>query len=233
MAKDKAPFKTSTRALKEQFAELLQSSEYETISSFMSPVPPVKIINFLFSFLYNTDPVIKWNAVTAMGAVVAELGRNNLESARIILRRLMWNLNDESGGIGWGSAEAMGEILANSRPLASEYSRILISYIMEDGNYQERDIMFRGVLWGIGRLAMVRPELVKESVEYILPYLESQDPFVRGHAAWVLGLLNMKQANKKLGELRGDDSEFHLFINMKRKKLTVSKMVEESLNKCQ
>jgi hypothetical protein len=58
------------------------------------------VINTLFSFLYNSDPAIKWNAATAMGAAVARLAHEDTESARVIIRRLMWNLNDESGGIG-------------------------------------------------------------------------------------------------------------------------------------
>jgi len=46
------------------------------------------------------------------------------------MRRLMWNLNDESGGIGWGNPEAMGEILACHEALANEYAPI--SYPMHE-----------------------------------------------------------------------------------------------------
>jgi hypothetical protein len=88
---------------------------------------------------------VKCAAVKAMGAVVAKLADHNMEAARIIVRRLMWNLNDESGGIGWGSPEAMGEILARHRGLAGEYAHILISYIREDGNYLENQVLQEGV----------------------------------------------------------------------------------------
>jgi hypothetical protein len=46
-----------------------------------------------------------------MGEVMAHLADKDMESARVIMRRLMWSLNDESGGIGWGAPEAMGEIV--------------------------------------------------------------------------------------------------------------------------
>ena len=36
----------------------------------------------------------------------------------------MWTLNDESGGIGWGSPEVMGEILAAHKGLAEIQGRI-------------------------------------------------------------------------------------------------------------
>jgi len=58
-----------------------------------------------------------------------------MESARVIMRRLMWSLNDESGGIGWGAPEAMGEIMARHEQLTKEYSAILGSYIREDGKF--------------------------------------------------------------------------------------------------
>ena len=48
-----------------------------------------------------------------MGAVVANLAEKDMESARVVMRRLMWSLNDESGDIGWSRPEAMGEIIAS------------------------------------------------------------------------------------------------------------------------
>ena len=63
-----------------------------------------------------------------MGQVVSNLADTDMESARVIMRRLIWNLNDESGGIGWGSPEAMGDIMACHERLAGEYHRLLVSY---------------------------------------------------------------------------------------------------------
>jgi len=44
--------------------------------------------------------------------VISNLTEKEMESARVIMRRLMWSLNDESGDIGWGAPEAMAEIIA-------------------------------------------------------------------------------------------------------------------------
>ncbi len=102
-----------------------------------------------------------------MGMVVSNLADHDIESARVVMRRLMWNLNDESGGIGWGSPEAMGEIMARHSRLAQEFASILVSYINPDKNYIEHEILQRGVLWGIGRLAYERPEFVKDSEHFL------------------------------------------------------------------
>ncbi len=172
--------------MKRKVLELLKSVNFEQALRELCRLPARRVVNPLFSFLYNRDEGIKWRAVTAMGAVVSKLAVHDLESGRVIIRRLMWNLNDESGGIGWGSPEALGEILANSETLAEEYSRMLISYARTDGNYQEHKLMQRGVLWGIERLSQVRPELVKDVEPYIKPYLKSQDACLRELAAGII-----------------------------------------------
>ena len=70
-----------------------------------------------------------------MGAVVEKLAWEDMEGARVIMRRLMWSLNEESGGIGWGAPEAMAEIMARHLELAREYSHMLISYMDYEGNF--------------------------------------------------------------------------------------------------
>jgi hypothetical protein len=118
--------------------------------------------------------------------VVSHLADAQMESARVIMRRLMWTLNDESGGIGWGAPEAMGEITARHKALADEFGCILVSYIRPDCNFLEHPILQRGVLWGLGRLAHVRAEMVVEAVPFIRPFLDSDDAVHRGLAAWAL-----------------------------------------------
>ncbi len=155
----------------------------------------------------------------------------DMKSARVIMRRLMWNLNDESGGIGWGSPEAMGEILACHEALSEEYSRILISYAKEDGNFQEHELIQRGVLWGIGRLSQVRPEQVKDAGPYIMPYLDSPDAGVRGLAAWIMGLLGVKEARSDLENLMGDEAGLQIYVDRRPINLRVKDLAGEALER--
>ncbi|MBU4388591.1 MAG: hypothetical protein KKB23_03510, partial [Proteobacteria bacterium] len=103
--------KSGLRTLKKKILELLNNNDLEKSIVKILELPARQVVNPLFSFLYNADELLKWKAVIAMGAVVSDLADHNMESARIVMRRLLWNLNDESGGIGWGSPEAMGEIM--------------------------------------------------------------------------------------------------------------------------
>ena len=116
------------RVLKSKVRQVLQSSDFNLALEKLGRFSPRQVINPLLSFLYSGDDEIRWRAVSGLGSVVSKFADKDMEGARLILRRLMWNLNDESGGIGWGSPEAMGEILACHEGLADEYARILISY---------------------------------------------------------------------------------------------------------
>ena len=147
------------------------------------------------------------------------------------MRRLMWNLNDESGGIGWGSPEAMGEILACHEALANEYVPILISYARKDGNYLELEMLQRGLLWGVARLSQVRPYLVLDEISHFLPYLQSSDPVVRGLAAWLMGLLEASDARTTLEALTDDDAELSVYQNRKLINRCVKELAEEALKR--
>ena len=203
----------SGRAIKRRTYELLKSPDRASALDEIVKLPRRQVINPLISFLHNRDQDVRWAAVKAMGAVVAKLADEDMESARVVMRRLMWNLNDESGGIGWGSPEAMGEILACHEGLAKEYAHILISYTREDGNFLEHEGLQRGLIWGIGRLAQVRPHIMQDAVQYLLPYLDSEDATVRGIGAWVVGLLSADDAVSKLRELRSDERQIEIYTD--------------------
>ena len=195
------------RALKNKVRDLLNSPSLDRALEELCRMPARQVINPLFSFLHHGDEKAKWAAVTAMGAIVAQLADQDMEAARIVLRRLMWNLNDESGGIGWGSPEAMGEILARHKGLAQEYAHILVSYARLDGNYLEHEMLQRGLLWGIGRVAQVMPDFLQNSVQHLIPYLRSKDSTVRALAARIMGFLKIEGARRDLERLTRDEAE--------------------------
>ena len=203
----------SSRQLKKRIQKLLLQKDLESGLTQIGRMPARKAINPLFSFLCSPDELLKWRAVTAMGEVVDRLADMEMESARVIMRRYMWQLNDESGGIGWGCPEAMGEIMARNENLADEFWCILISYIQPDGNYLEHEALQRGVLWGLGRLAHARPQLLKTSTDYLHPYMQTDDPYLRGLAAWAAGALRNKNTSALLNQLRDDSAVLSIYLD--------------------
>jgi HEAT repeat protein len=216
------------RNLKQKVFELLKLPDLEEGLEELRKMPVHQAINSLTSFLSQAEGEIKWRAVTAMGVIVADLADKNIEKARNIMRRLMWSLNDESGSIGWGAPEAMGEIMAFNEKLAKEYAHILISYIRENGNYLEHELLQQGVIWGIGRVAQVRPKLIKDAVPYLKPFLISEDALIRGLAVWIMGLLGIKEVSTQIENLLEDHTEVHLYLNHKLLCLRVSDLAREA-----
>ena len=152
---------------KEKIKKLLIEDDFDETQEELYKFQPLKVVNVLLSLLVTTDVELKNSVVKSFGEVVAKLAENDMESARIVMRRLMQSLNDESGGIGWNSPEAMGEIMARCDALADEYHKILISYARGGSNELIFEGLHKSVILGLKRLSQVRPELIKE-VEHLL-----------------------------------------------------------------
>ncbi len=219
----------SSRGLKQRVKDLLAADSFDAGLRELCMLQPRQVINPLFSFLVHSDEKLRWRAITAMGAVVENLARKDMEGARVIMRRLMWSLNDESGGIGWGAPEAMSEIMARHGGLAREYSHILISYMDDEGNFLEYEGLQRGVLWGLVRLARVWPQMVAGAGIHLEKYLESNDAIARGLAAWASGLLKVETVQPMLRSLVKDDSSVRLYIDNEFTEVRVRDLAERAL----
>jgi len=216
---------------KRRISRLLEMPDIEMLIRELLQLPPARVINPLIGALYSNSERVRWHAVTALGPVVAALADKDMEGARIVMRRFMWSLNDESGGIGWGAPAAMGEIMAAHAGLAEEYSHILVAYMREDGYFLELETLQRGLMWGLGRLAQVRPGLLRErnAATYLPPYLASADPDVRGLAAWTLGLILVREAAPALKQMIADPGRVHHYINCAFVDETVGSLAEKAL----
>ena len=135
---------------------------------------------------------LKWRAVLLLGRVVPDIAAKNMDDARTVMRRCMWHMNEDSGNMGWGVAEAMGEMVARSKPLADEFGRVILSYVRDTGfadNFVDHPILRRGAYWAISRFSPEYPAYRAEGAELLLGGLADEDTQSRGIAAWGLGKL--------------------------------------------
>jgi hypothetical protein len=221
--------KIGGRKLKKRVAEYLQANDFAEGLCEISRFPARQVVNPLFSFLCSIDELVKWRAVTAMGKVISTLAGSDLESARVIMRRFIWQLNDESGGIGWGCPESMAEAMVQNIYLSKEYGCLLISYIQPDGNYLEHPILQRGVLWGVGRLANSRPQVARQAAGYLLAYMESADPTLRGLAAWAAGPIAGRDMFIELEKLTHDQGQLTVYRDGQIAQHSVGQLAQAAL----
>jgi hypothetical protein len=211
-----------SRVIKNKVLDLFRDQDLDQCIQALRTIPAKDAVNALFPLICREDPGLRWHAVTCMGRTVARLAEEEMEEARIIMRRFLWSLNDESGGIGWGAPESMAEVMCCHAGLAEEYIHMLISYMREDGeeicqdgNYIEHPLLQRGLLWGVARLSQCRPELLlrKGAAADIPPYLHSEDGEVRGLAALTCGRLGIREAEPELRRLTKDTTPLRCYDN--------------------
>lgn len=228
----------STRKIKKQVLALLADPDIDFIQKELAQLPAKDVVNALFSCICRCEELVRWHAISAMGTVVARLADADMEEGRIIMRRMLWSLNDESGGIGWGAPESMAEIMSLHDGLAREYVHMLISYMREDGeeiwqdgNYLEHETLQQGLMWGAGQLALSRRQLVLEKgmEQDLPPYLDAADGTVRGLAARAMGLLGMAVNLDRLQELRTDDFPVRLYEDGRLSTVTVGELAGQAL----
>jgi len=197
------------RHMRGDLAVLLESSNWAGARAGIRALPAEPVANMLPAFLCSADPRVRWRAVQAMGDTLERMGDADMESARRVLRRLLWSLNDESGGIGWGSAEAMGEAVARHGGIAREFGPILMALLREDGYHLQYApaAMQQGALWAVCRAAAARPGLLDDQAEYLVEYLDAPDPATRALAARALGLLRCSIAKPRLSTLIHDKTQ--------------------------
>ena len=230
------------REIKQHVLKVLQHSNLSYVQKELACLPAKDTVNVLFSALSRQEEQVRWYAITAIGPLVALLAEEDMEEARIIMRRLLWSLNDESGGIGWGAPEAMSEIMCCHQGLAEEYVHMLLSYMRpdgeelhQDGNFLEHESLQQGVMWAAGRLGQCQRELAsaKGMGRDLPPYLSSADATVRGLAARAIGILGPQEKDliplEKLLKMTEDKAEVSLYTEGAIKKITVGELAVQAL----
>ncbi len=189
---------------------------------------PAKLVCPLFSSLLNPDPLVRWHGVSAFGVVVPALAETKMDRARVVMRRFIWNLNEESGGIGWGCPEAMAEVLATHEQLGEEFHKVFLSYIHHSegpDNYIDHEPLRAGAFWGVARLAQARPDLAGSAVPDLKRALQSEThPQILGFVCLALGLVGAGGAGEAINRYRGVPDRLEIYWDGELHKTTLGAM---------
>ena len=153
------------------------------------------------SFIYGIDELLRWRAVEALGKVCALRAETDLQAVRNLLRQLFWSMNDESGGTGWHSPEAIGEILLNIPGLIDEYGKLMVPFFHEEP-------FERGAYFAVARLAGIKPEFFMEFREELAAAVGTPDPYIKGYAVMALVALDGVSAldEERIRILKNDET---------------------------
>lgn len=217
------------RKLKKLIREVLTHDDLERGVQQILVFRKNSVVGPLISFFCSKDPLVKGKAISVLGVVAGQMADREPESGRVLMRRLMWSLNDESGGIGWGAPEAMGEIMARSELLAVEFHKILSSYVTTGANFLDIPALQKGALWGIMRLASAYPE----RLSYLLPdlrrFFNDGDKAIRAFAAKSCLLIDPSKSDHIPETLSMDSSPFDVYWDGEIQTYSISTFLKTSL----
>jgi hypothetical protein len=215
------------RPLKNTLLGLLDQGRFDEIAEIA--VRRKRALGNLVTLTYAADARISYRAVEAIGVAASRIAEDDPDHVRELLRRLMWLVNDESGGICWRAPEAMAEILRRLPTLYADYIPLLTSLLV---NLEEEDLeRFRGgILRAIGRLGALARDDFQDVAPAVISALADPDPQIRGMAAWCLQ--EVGRANLLAGrpDLIGDHEPVDLYEGGMITRTTVSQLVQRALS---
>ena len=128
------------------------------------------------------------------------------------------------GASAWGALEAAGAMISANPDLLGEFSPALLSLLQNQNLRKE-------LTWAIGKIASVRPDLVKYAFRALWSFLKDADPTVRGYAAWALGNIGYADVIEDLKKLGTDDEKLLIFRDGRLEEATVALLSKESIKK--
>ncbi len=186
------------RVNREGVRKLLTEHEWEEIVRLA--LLDRRVLRILLGLLYEAEDYVHWLAIDAIGRCGGRTAADNPEKTRDLIRRLLWTLNDESGGTPWGATGAIGAVIAARPDLFGGYLSMICPFHDDVNLYPE-------FIWSVGAVGRTRPELAGEYVPFLLDALGHAAADIRGYAAWCLGVLRAVDAADALEACRGDAAE--------------------------
>ncbi|NTU42618.1 MAG: HEAT repeat domain-containing protein [Nitrospirales bacterium] len=208
--------------LKKEVKKALEKGDLETVAGLAQQDKAV--LRTLVSLAYNKDEVLSWRAIEAMGRVAEALNPVRLDAVRDSIRRLLWSMGEESGGIGWTSAEMLGEIIRSNPETFSDIIPIVWSF-REEENFRA------GTIRAMGRVAEKRRDLAVFVSRDLREMFADKNPEVRGNAAWTAGILGTASLKEGVASLLGDEETLLFYLNGELHTVTVGALAREALEK--
>ena len=186
------------RSQKKEVETLLRNRDRTTLLEWANSTRnPFRV---LMSVTYDSDELVRWRAIEATGWVAGKSPSSDLDSVREMVRRLLWQMSDESGGLAWHASELIGEILVNVPVLIPEYADLLLSFLREEP-------FERGTHFAVYRVVQVNPKPFNDCVTDLVSSLADPDPAIRAFSALTLGVLKKSDCRHIMQPLLEDESQ--------------------------
>jgi hypothetical protein len=160
--------------LKKSILRALESNDLDAIASLVKENK--RALAILVRISYDKETLAGWRAIKAIGLAAKVLVKTDYEFLRETVRKLLWSLSDESGGIGWSAPELLGEIVSADPERFSDIVPLIAQV------YEVEEEVFRpGVVYALARIAETAPEQVAVYQKIVIMSLVEKNSLVKIH----------------------------------------------------
>ncbi len=189
------------RSERKKIIALLNERDYVGVASLNGEGVPV--FRILLGLSYDMTELLCWRAVEAVGHLAAAVAVSEPGRVRNMVRRLVWTLSDECGGMAWTAPEMLAEMAVRNPVLCGDIPLIVV-------HLDEPPFRF-GAVWSAGRLAETHRDDALTAQDDLVAALEHQDAQVRAAAVWALGRLRARGVDGALARMTGDEAPAKLY----------------------
>jgi hypothetical protein len=213
------PKRVRRRADKRTVAQMAQEGDIDGLVRLC--LDDHKVLRFLQRLLYDPDPASRYRIAWLLGQVSGRVAGREPGPVADLLHRLFEACAD-SAATSWGMVEAIGAIIAARPDIYGAFTRHLFNYMGDPGTRE-------AVLWGLGEIAAVKPQLVRQTPFYSLfPVLGHSDPVLRGLTLRLLGRIGAREAGLQMLSLQHDASPITIYEQGRPVDTTVAELYAEA-----
>lgn len=174
--------------IKNILIEYLNSQDYQKIAEMVETNH--SLVSKLISLSYDKDDLIAWRAIQSFKEISIRLTPIDQNFMRNTIRRLLWSMSDESGGIGWSACEILGMIISAN---VKEYSDVIPLL----WSFREEEMFKSGVMWAIYHIALIDRDALYFVCEELLQFLTDKNPYVRVYSLSSLNTIGCNVEEEK------------------------------------
>lgn len=216
---ERDPKRKKKRSSKAMVKKLVEAGDVDTLVDLS--FDDIRTLRFMQRLLYEPDPARRYKTAWMIGQVSARLATREPGPVADMLHRLFESSSD-SASMPWGMAETIGAIIAARPDIYGAFTRHLLNF-MGDVNTQE------AAVWGLGEIALTRPDLIRKTPFYsTFHFLDHDNPVMRGLMARLLGRIKATEASFQLIGLQNDQTEITIYEQGEPVTTTVAALVAEA-----
>ncbi len=186
---------TQSRHLKEKLVKSLEENDLDAV--LVSADEDKQVLSALVRLAYDKETLVGRRAIEAIGVIARDRIGTDYPVFREMVRKQLWSLSDESGGIGWSAPEIIGEIVSADTARFKD----IIPLIAEVYSIEEK--VFRpGVLCALYRIAQADAAAVKPYLPLAIRGLTDGDPQVRIYSLLLLDALKDVESRAEIETVR-------------------------------